>query len=317
MRKLLLLLPALLLVGCTATDRESSSTTSTTGPTASTRSSSTSSPTTTAKASGASCRETASGPKTLSYTKRSGVEPNLTSLDVYMPPGCGPAPVLIWVHGGGWRRGDKSNGIKQKVAWAESLGAALVSVNYRLTTPDSGVQWPDHGQDLAAAVAWIQQNGAAEGLDPTKLTLIGHSAGAHLVAIVATDPALLTTAGADPSMVSCVVALDFSFDLARAPADKMIADAFGTDPEVIASASPNVQIERNGAPSARFLIATRGGRSRVADAQAFVDLVNTSGGSAELVDATPYTHNQVSTQLGAADDELVTPAVSAFVQACN
>jgi acetyl esterase/lipase len=207
--------------------------------------------------------------------------------------------------------------MKQKVAWAESLGAALVSVNYRLTTPDSGVQWPDHGQDVAAAVAWVQQNGPAQGLDPTQLTLIGHSAGAHLVAIVATDQALLTTAGADPAKVSCVVALDFSFDLARAPADKMIADAFGTDPQVIASASPNVQIERNGAPSARFLIATRGGRSRVADAQAFVDLVNTSGGSAELVDATPYTHNQVSTQLGDADDTLVTPAVSEFVQSCN
>ena len=314
MRKSLLLMSALLLVGCTATEPESSSTTSSPP---STRSSSTSSPTTSAEASGESCREKASGPKTMSYAERSGAEQNLTSLDVYLPPGCGLAPVLMWVHGGGWRRGDKSNGMKQKVAWAESLGAALVSVNYRLTTPDSGVQWPDHGQDVAAAVAWVQQNGPAQGLDPTQLTLIGHSAGAHLVAIVATDQALLTTAGADPAKVSCVVALDFSFDLARAPADKMIADAFGTDPQVIASASPNVQIERNGAPSARFLIATRGGRSRVADAQAFVDLVNTSGGSAELVDATPYTHNQVSTQLGDADDTLVTPAVSEFVQSCN
>ncbi|MSV48728.1 MAG: alpha/beta hydrolase fold domain-containing protein [Actinobacteria bacterium] len=314
LRKTLLVLSALLIAGCTATNPESSSTSS---PAPSNRSTSTSAPTTTAEASAASCREKASGPKTLSYANRSGVEPNLTSLDVYLPPGCGPAPVLLSVHGGGWRRGDKSNGMKQKVAWAESLGAALVSVNYRLTTPDSGVQWPDHGQDLAAAVAWVQQNGPAQGLDPTKLTLIGHSAGAHLVAIVATDQALLTTAGADPAKVSCVVALDFSFDLASAPADKMIADAFGTDPQLIAAASPNVQIERNGAPSARFLIATRGGRSRVADAQAFVDLVNTSGGSAELVDATPYTHNQVSTQLGAADDTLVTPAVTEFVQSCN
>ena len=311
---MLLLFMALLVAGCTATEPESSSTSS---PAPSNRSTSTSGPTTIAEASGASCREKASGPKTLSYAQRSGAEPNLTSLDVYLPAGCGPAPVLIWVHGGGWRRGDKSNGMKQKVAWAESLGAALVSVNYRLTTPDSGVQWPDHGQDLTAAVAWIQQNGAAEGLDPSMLTLIGHSAGAHLVAIVATDPALLPAAGADPAMVSCVVALDFSFDLARAPADKMIAEAFGTDPEVIAAASPNVQIERNGAPSARFLIATRGGRSRVADARAFVDLVNTSGGSAELVDASPYTHNQVSTELGAADDSLVTPAVTEFVQSCN
>ena len=128
MRKSLLLVSALLIAGCTATEPESSSTTSTTSHTSSNRSSSTTGPTTSAEASGASCREKASGPKTLSYAQRSGVEPNLTSLDVYLPPGCGPAPVLMWVHGGGWRRGDKSNGMRQKVAWAESLGAALVSV---------------------------------------------------------------------------------------------------------------------------------------------------------------------------------------------
>ena len=264
------------------------------------------------------CRDGSTGPTTFAYAERPGVEPDLTSVDVYLPPGCGPVPVVMWVHGGGWRRGDKASGyVERKAAWAESLGAALVSVNYRLTTPDSGVRWPDHGEDVAAAVAWVQQEGPAFGLDATNVTLIGHSAGAHLVAIVGTDPALLIEAGANPADVSCVVALDFSFDLATAPADKMIADAFGKDPDVIAAASPNVQIERNGPPIARFLVGTRGGPRRVADAQAFVDMVNDTGGSAQLVDATPYTHNQISSQLGASDDTLVTPTVSEFVRSCT
>ncbi len=264
------------------------------------------------------CRDEPTGPTTFAYAERPGVEPDLTSIDVYLPRGCGPVPVVMWVHGGGWRRGDKAGGyIERKAAWAESLGAALVSVNYRLTTPDSGVRWPDHGEDVAAAVAWVQQEGPAIGLNATDVTMIGHSAGAHLVAIVGTDPALLTEAGADPADVSCVVALDFSFDLATAPADKIIADAFGTDPDVLAAASPNIQIERNGPPSARFLVGTRGGPRRVADAQAFVDMINDAGGSAQLVDATPYTHNQISSQLGAPGDTLVTPTVSEFVRSCT
>ena len=159
------------------------------------------------------------------------MDPDLTSVDLYLPAGCGPVPVVMWVHGGGWRRGDKASGhVERKAAWAESLGAALVSVNYRLTTPDSGVRWPDHGEDVAAAVEWVQREGPTVGLDGTKITLVGHSAGAHLVAITATDPELLTGAGADAGAVECVVALDFSFDLASAPAQTLIVDAFGTNP---------------------------------------------------------------------------------------
>lgn len=266
----------------------------------------------------AACRDEPTGPKTFVYADRPGVDPDLTSVDVYLPEGCGPVPVVMWVHGGGWRRGDKASGyVERKAAWAASFGAALVSVNYRLTVPDSSVRWPDHGDDVAAAVAWVQQEGPAIGLEATKITLLGHSAGAHLVAIVGTDPALFTEAGADPGDVSCIVALDFSFDLATAPARKMIADAFGSDPEVIAAASPNVQIERNGPPSARLLVGTRGGRGRVAEARAFVDLINDSGGSAVLVDASPYAHNQISSQLGARGDHLVTPAVTDFVRSCS
>jgi acetyl esterase/lipase len=263
------------------------------------------------------CREAATGPTTFAYADRPGVDPNLTSVDVYLPAGCGPVPVVMWVHGGGWRRGDKAGAqVERKAAWAESLGAALVSVNYRLSTPESGVRWPDHGEDVAAAVAWVQAEGATIGLDPDRLVLVGHSAGAHLVSIVGTDPSLLTGAGADPVGVDCVVALDVDYDLADAAGQALIANAFGTDPDVLAAASPPIQVGRNGAPSASFFVVTRGGPPRIAKAQGFRDVINDSGGTAQLLDATGYSHAEVSSQLGAPADTLVTPPVTDFVRSC-
>lgn len=265
----------------------------------------------------AQCRDEATGPKTYRYVERAGVDPDRNSLDIYLPAGCGQVPVVMWVHGGGWSRGDKSQGsVERKAEWASSLGYALVAVNYRLSTSGSGVTWPDHGEDVASAVAWVQQAGPSLGLEPANLTLLGHSAGGHLVATLGTDPSLLTAAGANAATVACVVALDFSSDLATSAAQALIAKAFGDDPEVLEAASPRVQVERNGPPKARFLVGTRGSAQRVAEAQAFVDLINAGGGSAELLDANPYSHNQISSQLGSEEDSLVTPVVDAFVTAC-
>lgn len=261
------------------------------------------------------CRTVSTGPSTYQYAVRPGTDPDLTSIDLYLPAGCGKAPVVIWVHGGGWRTGDKASGrVERKAAWAASLGAALVAVNYRLSTPDSGVRWPDHGIDVATAVAWVEQEGSALGLDTSRIVLLGHSAGAHLVAIVGTHPALLTDAGADPGAITCIVPLDGAFELA--PARGLISNAFGTDPEVLADASPNVQIERNGPPPAAFLVVTRGRAGRVAKAQDFVDQIVAGGGSAQLLNANPYTHEQVNSELGAPDETMVTPTVTAFVEGC-
>jgi hypothetical protein len=136
------------------------------------------------------------------------------------------------------------------------------------------------------------------------------------VSIVSTHPTLLEQAGADPDRIACVIPLDFSFDLATAPARALIVNALGSDPAVLADASPNVQIDRNGAPPAMFLVGTRGGRRRVAEAQGFVDLVNDRGGDAKLLDANPYTHNQISSQMGAPGETVVTPAAGRFVASC-
>ncbi|MFM8528506.1 MAG: hypothetical protein ACKOD2_02310, partial [Ilumatobacteraceae bacterium] len=57
------------------------------------------------------------------YVERPGTDPDRVSLDLYIPAGCGAVPVVVWVHGGGWRTGDKDAGqIERKVEWAESIG---------------------------------------------------------------------------------------------------------------------------------------------------------------------------------------------------
>jgi acetyl esterase/lipase len=265
------------------------------------------------------CRSAPSAPEEVAYRSIDGVDANLTSLDIYLPQGCGPAPVVVWVHGGGWRRGDKRHTAQPKAELAAEAGAALVAVNYRLSTPGTDVMWPDHGNDVAAAIAWIISDGAAHGLDPSRIALMGHSAGGHLVSIVVTDPALLEGAGASAGPIVCVVALDSAaFDLRGSPAELsgLVPNAFGDDEEVIGAASPQVQVERNSAPAAEFLVVTRGSDARVAGAQRFVDAVNDGGGTAALMLARPYSHEEVNLHLGEPGEQIVTPGVGAFLDRC-
>lgn len=262
------------------------------------------------------CRDEATGPETFTYVDRPGVGPNLTSLDVYLPAGCGPVPALVWVHGGGWRLGDKAlDSVAGKVRVARELGVALVSVNYRLSSPGSGVRWPDHGDDVAAALAWLRTTGPDVGIDPTRVALIGHSAGAHLVAVAGADSERLVANGADPAALRCVVVLDTAA-VTLSPDNPLHASAFGTDPEVLAGASPLTLVERNGAPAAEFLVVGRGSAARVAEQRSFVDAIVSRGGSAAFVDANPYDHARVSSAVGDPTDTVVTPPVRAMLGRC-
>lgn len=265
------------------------------------------------------CRDTPVGPDEVVYERRSGTDTALTSLDVYLPAGCGRVPVMVWVHGGGWVRGDKAGaGVAAKVSLAHRLGAALVSVNYRLSQPEAQVMWPDHGDDLAAALRWIVAEGPQWGLDPSSLVLMGHSAGAHLAVMAVAAPDLLAVSGAGGDAVQCVVALDTAaYDLTRQPlvSEELVSAVFGDDPAGRAAASPLAVVRRHGAPGAEIVVVTRGSNRRVAAAQAFTDAVVASGGSAtvKLVDAS---HRQVNTRLGAEGDEVVTPVVEPFLRRC-
>jgi arylformamidase len=113
------------------------------------------------------------------------------------------------VHGGGYVIGDKANQMRYKIDLFNTQGWILVSVNYRLSRPDKGAaQFPDHFMDVAAAVAWVHEHIDEYGGDPSRIALLGHSAGADIVANVGVNPAYLQTYGLNLNALTCLAPLD-------------------------------------------------------------------------------------------------------------
>src|SRR5581483_10396907 len=108
-------------------------------------------------------------------------------LDVYLPKGKKEFPVLFFVHGGGWKSGNKSWYGALGHAFAQA-GIGVVLTNYRLSPQ---VKHPAHVQDVAKAFAWTCANIGKYGGRADRLFVCGHSAGGHLVALLATDPEYL------------------------------------------------------------------------------------------------------------------------------
>lgn len=169
-------------------------------------------------------------------------------MDVYLPdagaPDRLPAPVIFMVHGGGWRRGDKAMArmVQNKVARWVPAGLVFISVNYRLL-PEAPVA--EQVRDVERALATAQQRAAEWGADPGRFILMGHSAGAHLVALVNARPA-----GARPWLGA--VALDGAmYDVParmRAPHLPLYDAAFGSDPAYWRALSPYDQLSAGAAP---------------------------------------------------------------------
>ena len=115
-------------------------------------------------------------------------------LDVYVPDGlAGPAPVVVFFYGGRWEVGNKGD--------FRFVGQALAARGLIAVIPDyrryPEVRFPAFVADGAAAVAWVRDNIAGLGGDPGSLHLMGHSAGAHIAALLALDHRYLAAAGVD------------------------------------------------------------------------------------------------------------------------
>ena len=183
----------------------------------------------------------------LSYDLGSPVpadQPAANSLDLYLPEGTQPKdrrPLAVYVHGGGWIRGDKANRIADKAALFTGAGYGFASVNYRLSPQDvfaldpERIMFPDHPADVGEAIGWLDRNAARYGLDRRRILLVGHSAGAHLVSLVGTDPGYVRAHGVEPWQVIGAVALDTeTFDVPariaseRPQARAVLHNAFGT-----------------------------------------------------------------------------------------
>ena len=137
-------------------------------------------------------------------------------VDIYGPlnNSPGPYPLIIWIHGGAWRDGDKWP-LTNHVTAARNAGFAVASINYRLTTEagawgDQPVIWPAQIHDAKGAVRFLRANAELFNLDPDRFVAWGTSAGGHLAALLGTaadDPFLEGTVGGNEGVSSAVQAV--------------------------------------------------------------------------------------------------------------
>jgi len=147
--------------------------------------------------------------KDLSYWAGPSADQRKHRLDFYVPEGTA-WPVLIFVHGGGWRRGDKAlkfggadpYGNIGRFYAARGIGVAVV--NYRLQT---AVTWRDQVKDVARALAWVHGHADDYGADKRAIFVSGHSSGAQLAARAALDQELLREMRLPPGVPCGVIAV--------------------------------------------------------------------------------------------------------------
>jgi acetyl esterase/lipase len=113
-------------------------------------------------------------------------------MDIFLPPGEGPFPFVLYLHGGGLKIGSKDWARKEAVANLIPAGIAVAAINYRFVTK---APWPAPIEDTLLASKWLKANGAAHGLDVNRAGTWGYSAGAMLSALLATTEDSVTTFG--------------------------------------------------------------------------------------------------------------------------
>ena len=221
-----------------------------------------------------------------------------------------PAPLIVMVHGGAWSIGDKNNTavVKNKVEYWSKRGWIFISINYRLL-PDATVQ--QQTQDVAAALIYIQNHASDWHADPKQLVLMGHSAGAHLVSLLSTRPAWLTS---QPQAWRTTIALDSAaYDIEKimqARHARFYDQAFGTQPSNWKALSPVLQIHQS-LPAFLAVCSTIRPDQPCIQAQQFIQQAQSVGTQAQLL-AIPLSHTEINNALGKNDK--YTEAVNQFIQ---
>jgi len=229
--------------------------------------------------------------------------------DLYRPANSDNAPLILMVHGGGWSFGDKDMGrvVNNKVDRWLPRGIAFVTINYRMQPKAPPLE---QARDVARALADIQRNWQKFGVDRNNIVLMGHSAGAHLIALLAARPELLAETGAQPWRGSILLdsgALDVPA-IMNARHFRLYDRAFGSNPADWIAASPMHQLRQATAPILAVCASRR--EDSCPQARTFVSKVQGLGAPAEVLPL-DKTHGEINALLG--EDPAYTASVEGFL----
>lgn len=221
-------------------------------------------------------------------------------VDLYLPTDKKDFPVLLFFHGGGYTKGDR----KQVEAFGQALasrGVGVAAVGYRLAP---ATKHPGQAKDAARAVAWVKNHIAKHGGRADGLYVGGHSAGAHLAALIATDEQYLKEEGLSLKNLRGVVALSGPYEI---PESRQ--ELFG-DAEARKKASPLHNV-REGLPAFFLAYADKDSPNRDKDTKAFADALKEKRVAAEVYEGKDRDHGSLFTKIK--DGDPAGAAVLAFV----
>jgi acetyl esterase/lipase len=187
----------------------------------------------------------------LDYYDGEGRDEKKHKLDLYLPEGVKDFPVLFFVHGGAWVSGDRNYlGVYSTLAnvYAKQ-GIGVVVISYRLSP---SVKHPEHVKDVARAFAWTYKNIAKYGGKSDRLFISGHSAGGHLVALLATDETYLKAHGLTTAAIRGVIPISGVYEVA----ERFMPRVFGDEEGAGKKASPLTYV-RKGLPPFLILYADK------------------------------------------------------------
>lgn len=265
--------------------------------------------------------------KDLAYYDGKDADAKKHKLDLYMPKDAKDVPVLMWIHGGGWKMGDRSMYGELGRRFAEAgIGCAVIS--YRLTP---NVQHPEHVKDCARAFAWVHDHVKDYGGNPDRLFVSGQSAGGHLTALLTLNTKYLDELKVPADAIKGAIPMSGIYQIVPVKRDipgmKMFKDAFGDDPENCEDASPTAFAKNAKAP---MLVITEadedGGGKGVhgslmirASTLGFQKALEGAGfKDATFMDAKDRNHITIVTKLcGKADDPVRTAMVDSVKKRCE
>ncbi len=168
-------------------------------------------------------------------------EPIRQQLDVYYPKlesdhgVTSLKPVVLFIHGGAWQFGSKEHGRRIALSLV-TQGFVVVSINYRLSSEQNQVKFPDHIRDVAKSFAWVYQNIGKFGGNANEIFVSGYSAGGHLAALLALDPSHLHEVGLTPKNITGVICISGVYEIS--PTQPELNTPFSTDEKACRKASP-------------------------------------------------------------------------------